>query len=171
MSRSIARAAVAGVRAAVVAALVAACGATTASVSPSAPASIGPPGGGPCSLVTDLTAAVGRPPIASPNAYAVGATERCMWVVARDPSRYVGVSVGPAINHASTIDAFGEGESVAGLGDDARWWPAARTLSVALGDRSLQVDLQLDEAMVTREVAEAVARQALEALGVAAGSR
>lgn len=167
MTPSLRAAALAGVAAA----LVAACGATTPSLSPTDPASVGLPDGGPCSLVTNVAAAVGRPPIASPNAYAVGATERCMWVVARDPSRYVGVSLGPAANHASTIDALGEGGAVAGLGDDARWWPAARTLSVALGDRSLQVDLQLDDAEATREVAEAVARQALEALGVASGSR
>ena len=62
-------------------------------------------------------------PIASPNAYAVGATERCMWVVARDPTRYVGLSVGPAANHGATIDAFGDGEAVEGLGHDARWCP------------------------------------------------
>lgn len=88
-----------------------------------------------------------------------------MWVVARDPSRYVGLSVGPAANHAATIDALGDGESVDGIGDDARWWQTARTLSVAVGDRSFQVDLQLNDGEATRELAVALARQALEALG------
>ena len=93
-----------------------------------------------------------------------------MWVIARDPSRYIGLSVGPAANHAATIAAFGAGEAVAGLGDDGRWWPAARTLSVALGDRSIQVDLQLDGASATRDRAEAIARQAIEAMAAASGS-
>jgi hypothetical protein len=146
-----------------------ACATTTPSASPTAPASVALPAGGPCALVADVAAAIGRVPIASPNAYAVGGTERCMWVIARDPTRYVGLSVGPAANHAATIDAFGDGEAVEGLGQDARWWPAARTLSVAIGDRSVQVDLQLDDAEATREQAVAVARQALEALGATGG--
>ena len=147
--------------------LAVACATTTPSPPPSATPSAGPSAGGPCALVPDIASAVGRPPIASPNTYAVGGTERCMWVVARDPSRYVGLSVGPAANHAATIDAFGEGEVVDGMGDDARWWPAGRTLSVAVGDRSLQVDLRLDDAEATRELAVAVAQQALETLGLA----
>jgi hypothetical protein len=155
--------------AAVVAAIVAACGLDSPSPSRPAPASVVLPGGSPCTLVADVAGAVGRPPIASPNAYAVGATERCMWVVARDPSRYVGLSVGPALNHAATIDALGDGETVDGLGDDARWWPAARTLSVAIGNRSLQVDLQLDDAEATRELAVVLARQALAVLGAEGG--
>ena len=151
-------------------AALAGCGTTTPVPGQTALASVVLPAGGPCALVADVASAIGRAAIASPNAYAVGATERCMWVIARDPSRYVGLSVGPAANHASTIDAFGEGNAVAALGDDARWWPAARTLSVAIGDRSIQVDLQLDAAEATRERAAALARQALEALGAASGS-
>jgi hypothetical protein len=155
------------VRAGLAAGLLAACATNAPSPNPSrqVPASAATPAGGPCTLIADFAGAVGRAPIASPNAFAVGATERCMWVIARDPSRYIGLSVGPAANHAATIDAFGEGEAVAGLGDDARWWAAARTLSVALGDRSIQIDLQLDAAEATRERAVALARQALEALG------
>ena len=144
------------------------CGVTTPSQStsavvPSARASLA--AGDPCVLLPDFAAAVGREPVASPDAYAVGPTERCLWVVALDPSRSVGLSIGPATNHGTTIDALGNGESVDGLGDDARWWPAARTLSVAVGDRSIQIDLQLDDAGATRDLAVELARQALEALG------
>ena len=136
-----------------------------ASAVPSSGSAVALPPGGPCGLIADVAAAVGRAPIASPNPRAVGATQRCLWVVARDPSRFVGLNVGPAANHAATIDALGDGEAVEGLGDDARWWAAARTLSVAIGDRSIQLDLQLDDAEATRDVAEALARQALEGLG------
>ena len=148
------------------------CGGPAPSVAPSSrvpaaslPAAARLPAAGPCGLIADVAGAVGREPIASPNAYTIGSTERCMWVVARDPSRYIGLSVGPAANHAASIDAMGDGEPVEGLGDDARWWPAARTLSVAMGDRSIQVDLQLDDAEVTRDLAVQLARQALEGLG------
>ena len=144
------------------------CGATQPS--PSGSPSQPPPvaslaAGGTCGLLPEFAAAVGRGPIASPDAYAVGPTERCLWVVALDPSRSIGLSVGPATNHGATIDALGIGESVQGLGDDARWWPSARTLSVAFGDRSIQLDLQLDAAEATRAVAIELARQALEGLG------
>lgn len=143
------------------------CGATppspTASVASPVAASFS--ADDPCSLIADVAGAVGREPIASPTAYEVGGTQRCTWVVARDPSRYVGLSVGPAANHGATIDAFGEGEAVTDLGDDARWWAQARTLSVALGDRSFQVGLQLDAGDVTRDAAVGLARQVLGAIG------
>ena len=148
-------------------ALVAACGSTTASPDPSPAGPVPLPAGGPCSLIPDVAAAVGRAPIASPNTYQLGATQRCMWVIARDPSRYVGLSLGPASNHAATIDALGNGEPVDGLGDDARWWPASRTVSVATGDRSIQLDLRLDDAEATRDVAVTLARMALDGLGAA----
>jgi hypothetical protein len=162
---------------AVAVAVVAACGATVTSPEPSSEATaVAPsgapaplPAGGPCGLIADVAAAVGRVPISSPNPRAVGATQRCLWVVARDPSRFVGLNVGPAANHAASIDALGDGEVVDGLGDDARWWAAARTLSVAVGDRSIQLDLQLDDAEATRDLAEALARQALEGLRAAEG--
>jgi len=158
--------------------VVAACGATVSSPEPSSDASVALPSGspvslpagGPCGLIPDVAGAVGRAPIASPNPFAVSATQRCIWVVARDPSRFIGLNVGPAANHAATIDAFGDGEAVDGLGDDARWWAAARTLSVAVADRSIQLDLQLDAAEATRDVAEALARQALDGLRAADGS-
>ena len=118
-----------------------------------------------CALVPDMAGVVGREPIAPPDGYSVGGNDRCMWVLGRDPSRYVGVTMGPAANHATTIDALGPGEEVTGLGDGARWWATSRTLSVAVGDRSFQVDLQLDPGDVTQELAVAIARQVLAGLG------
>jgi hypothetical protein len=139
--------------------------AQSASASPGTEASIGASALAACDLVPDVAAAVGRDPIASPNGYSADVGERCLWVLARDPSRYVGLTVGTSANHAATIDALGPGEVVDGLGDDARWWAAARTLSVAVGDRSFQIDLQLDPADATRDLAVAIARQVLGALG------
>jgi hypothetical protein len=133
-----------------------------------APGSSLPPGS-PCSLIPDVASVLGRAPIAAPNSFVVGATQRCMWVMSRDPSRYVGLSVGAAANHAATIDALGDGEAVDGLGDDARWWATARTLSVAVGDLSLQVDLQLDSAEATKELAVDLARHATESLSAGGG--
>ena len=118
-----------------------------------------------CAFVPDMAGAVGREPIAPPDGYSLGGNDRCMWVLGRDPSRYIGLTVGPAANHASTIDALGPGEDVAGLGDGATWWARSRTLSVATGDRSFQVDLQLDPGEVTQELAVAIARQVIASLG------
>jgi hypothetical protein len=117
-----------------------------------------------CGLVADMEAVLGRAPIASPNTYTVGENDRCMWVMGRDPSRYIGVTLGPKANHETSIAAFGLGEAVAGLGDGAMWWSRARTLSVVDGEVAFQVDLQLDDAEATREVATAVARQVVDAL-------
>ena len=113
----------------------------------------------------NLGAIVGREPIASPNGFSTPTGDRCQWVLGRDPSRYVGLTLGPARNHGSTIDAFGAGEPVEGLGDDARWWAANRTLSVVTGERSFQVDLQLDAGDVTPALAEAIATEVLSGLG------
>ena len=118
-----------------------------------------------CGLVADVEAALGRAPIASPNTYTVGENDRCMWVVGRDPTRYIGLTVGPKANHEVTIAAFGPGEAVAGLGDGAVWWGNARTLSVVAGEVAFQVDLQLDDAEATLEVATGVAEQVVDALG------
>jgi hypothetical protein len=117
-----------------------------------------------CSLLPDPVAAFGRAPIASPNTFTVGANDRCLWVLERDPTRYVGVTLGPAANHDATIAAFGPGEPVAGLGDAALWWEGNKTLSVVAGDRNIQVDLNLRPADATRQLAEAVASQALGTL-------
>jgi hypothetical protein len=117
-----------------------------------------------CDLVPDVGSAIGREPIASPNGYSIDGNERCLWVVSRDPSRYVGLTMGPSANHAATIDALGEGERIDDLGDDGRWWPTSRVLSVAVGDRSFQVDLQLDPAEATKELAVTLARQVVASL-------
>jgi hypothetical protein len=146
------------------------CGGSAPAGSPGAGASTSaavvgslPPGGA-CSLIPDIAVVIGRAPIAAPNGYTVGATQRCMWVMSRDPSRYVGLSLGSDANHGATIDALGDGEAVEGLGDDARWWAASRMLSVATGDLSLQVDLQLDPAEATKDLAVELARRATESL-------
>ena len=118
-----------------------------------------------CSLLTDPAAAFGRAPIASPSTFTVGVNDRCLWVLERDPTRHVGVTLGPAANHQATIGAFGPGEPVAGLGDAALWWAGNATLSVVTGDRNVQVDLNLDEAGATLEMATAVVQQVLAALG------
>jgi hypothetical protein len=118
-----------------------------------------------CALVTDVVGAVGREPIASPNGYSADGSDRCMWILGRDPSRYLGLTIGPSANHAATIDAFGAGQAVPDLGDDARWWEANRTLSVVFGDGSFQIDLHLDPTEATRARAEAIARQIVSALG------
>ncbi len=140
------------------------CGqpAPSALPAPSAAASLAPVAA--CNLVPAIGEAVGREPIASPNGYRVGGNDRCLWVISRDPSRFVGLTVGPLSNHATTVDALGPGESVEGLGDEAIWWASSRTISVAAGDRSFQVDLQLDEPDVTRELAIAIGRQVLAAI-------
>jgi hypothetical protein len=117
-----------------------------------------------CGLVPDIEAALGRAPIASPNTYTVGVNDRCMWIVGRDPSRYVGLTLGPKANHDATVAALGPGEAVADLGDHAAWWANARTLSVVVGEVAFQVDLQVDEADATRELASGVARQVVEGL-------
>ena len=118
-----------------------------------------------CGLVADIEATLGRPPIESPSTYTVGENDRCMFIVGRDPSRYIGLTVGPKANHETTIAALGPGEAVAGLGDGAMWWGNARTLSVVDGEVAFQVDLQLDDAEATREVATGVAQQVVDALG------
>ena len=120
-----------------------------------------------CALVPDMASILGREPIAPPDGYSIGGNDRCMWVIGRDPSRFVGLTIGPSANHASTIDALGQGVSIASLGDDARWWSGTRTLSVAVGDGSFQIDLQLDAADATRATAEAIAREVVKALGAA----
>lgn len=117
-----------------------------------------------CQLVPDVVAVVGREPVAAPDGYRIGTNDRCLWVFAQDPSRFIGLTVGPKGNHATTMEALGQGESVDGLGDAAAWWPNARTLSVSTGDRSFQLDLQLDEPEATRELAVAIATKVLAAL-------
>ena len=113
--------------------------------------------GSACELVADMDALVGRTAVAAPSSYVVGSNERCLWVYTSDPSRYVALTVGEASSHAATIQSFGDGEIVDGVGDEARWWSANRTLSVVIGDRSLQVDLQLDDAADPEALAVSIA--------------
>ena len=126
-----------------------------------APASIEPSAASVCGLVVDMDALVGRTAVAAPSSYAVGSSERCLWVYVTDPSRYVGLTLGEPSSHAATIQSFGDGEVVDGLGDEARWWDANKTLSVLQGERALQVDLQLDDAADPRALAVSIAQAAL----------
>jgi hypothetical protein len=144
--------------------VVAACGgpsptssivAPAPSIASTAPASV-------CDIVADMDALVGRTAVAAPSSYTVGSSERCLWVYVTDPSRYVALTVGESSSHADTIASFGEGEVIDSVGQDARWWEANRTLSVVEGDRSLQVDLQLDDAADPKALAVSIARAALE---------
>lgn len=114
-----------------------------------------------CDIVADMDAVVGRTAAAAPSRYSVGSSERCLWVYATDPSRYVALTVGEPASHAASIQSFGDGETVDGLGDEARWWQANRTLSILDGDRALQVDLQLDDAADPKALAISIARAAL----------
>ena len=117
-----------------------------------------------CRMVADMDALVGRTAVAAPSSYTMGSRERCLWVYVTDPSRYVALTLGEPSGHAATIQSFGDGAVVDGLGDDARWWDANRTLSVLDGERSLQVDLQLDDAADPRALAVSIAQVALEHL-------
>jgi hypothetical protein len=145
-----------------VAAGIVACGGPAPTSPPeSAKASIEPSAGSVCSIVADMDALVGRTAVAAPSSYAVGSSERCLWVYVTDPSRYVGLTLGEPASHAATIQSFGDGEAVEGLGDEARWWDANKTLSVLDGERALQVDLQLDDTADPRALAVSIAQAAL----------
>jgi hypothetical protein len=139
-----------------------ACGGPAPTPPPeSAPPSIEPSAGSVCGIVADMDALVGRTAVAAPSSYTVGSSERCLWVYVTDPSRYVGLTLGEPASHAATIQSFGDGEVVDGLGDEARWWDANRTLSVLDGERALQVDLQLDDAADPKALAVSIAQAAL----------
>jgi hypothetical protein len=114
-----------------------------------------------CLLVPDMDTLVGKTALVAPAEYQIGPLSRCTWVYGRDPTRSVGVNFGPVAGHADSITSFGQGEAVPALGDDARWWPGARTLSVSVGPRSFQVNLELDPADVSKELAVSIARSAL----------
>ena len=117
-----------------------------------------------CSLVPDMDQLVGRPQIGSPSGYTIEGKSQCIWTYQADPSRHVSLTVGPAQTHGSSIDAFGTGQSIAGLGDDARWWPQIHGLSVARDDHAFQVNLALDEADASQDLAVSIARSVLEHL-------
>jgi hypothetical protein len=139
--------------------LVAACGGP--SPTPPPPSVIS---GSACDLLADMDVLVGRTAVAPPSSYAVGSSERCLWVYVSDPSRYVALTIGGRTSHADTIQSFGDGEVIEGLGDEARWWEANRTLSAVLGERSIQVDLQLDDAEDPAALAASIAAAALQHL-------
>jgi hypothetical protein len=117
-----------------------------------------------CSLVPDMDQLVGRPQIGSPSGYTIEGKSQCIWTYEADPSQHVSLTVGPVQTHGSSIDAFGAGQSVAGLGDDARWWPQLHGLSVARGDRAFQVNLALDETDASQDLAVSIARSVVEHL-------
>jgi hypothetical protein len=149
----------------VLAATIVACGspAPTPSIQ-SPPPSIEASAGSVCAIVADMDALVGRTAAAAPSSYTVGSSERCLWVYVTDPSRYVALTLGEPSSHAATIQSFGDGEVVDGVGDEARWWESNRTLSVLIGERALQVDLQLDDAADPEALAVSIAQAALEQL-------
>jgi hypothetical protein len=90
--------------------------------------------------------------------------DRCTWTYEADPARYVTLSVTFAQAHSDAIDAFGEGETIEGLGDDARWWSSNRVLSLVDGPNAIQVGLELDEPQVSKELAVSIAQAALQNL-------
>ena len=143
--------------------LVAGCGQPTNSPSPSSATAPGASfeASNACLLVPDMDTVVGKAALVAPAEYQTGPLSRCTWVYGKDPTRSIGVIFGPVVSHTDTIKTFGQGEAIAGLGDDARWWPGNRTLSVAVGPRSFQIDLQLDQADVSKDLAVAIARSAV----------
>ena len=118
-----------------------------------------------CALVPNMDELVGHAAVDRPGAFTLNGVERCIWTYATTPARSVGISVANILAHGSAIETLGDGEPVPDLGNDARWWPGNHMLSIALGERSLQVDLQLDAAESTRDLAVQIARAAIERLG------
>ncbi len=153
------------------AALISGCGSSVApsasvAASPSAAAAAAAAAGSlqasdACPLVPDMDALVGKTVLVAPTDYRTGPLSRCTWVYGKDPTRNVALNFGPVTGHTDSIANFGPGESVPGLGDDARWWPGTRTLSVAVGPRSFQINLELDQADVSKELAVKIAQSAL----------
>jgi hypothetical protein len=107
---------------------------------------------------------VGKTALGPPGGFRLNEVDRCIWTYAADPARSVGVSVAPLIAHGAAIDSFGEGETVPGLGEDARWWAASHLLSVATGNEALQVDLQLNDEDNSKDLAASIAQAALQNL-------
>jgi hypothetical protein len=114
-----------------------------------------------CGLVTNMDELVGRTAVGEPGAFTLNDVDRCLWTYANNPSRWVTVSVAAKAKHDEAIGAFGNGEAIPGLGEDARWWATNHLLSVATADAVLQVDLQLDDADATKELAVSIAEAAL----------
>jgi len=117
-----------------------------------------------CALVPNVDQLVERQSISAPAAYTLNEVDHCTWTYGADPARYVGLSVGPLAGHQEAIDSLGPGETVSGLGDDARWWAGNRLLSVAAGQRMVQVNMELEPGDNLRDVAVAIAGAALASL-------
>lgn len=114
-----------------------------------------------CALVPDMDTIVGKVATVAPAEYQTNSLSRCTWVYATNPTRHVALNFGPASGHTDSITSFGQGEVVPGLGDDARWWAGTRTLSVAVGPKSFQINLELAPADVSKDLAVAIARSAV----------
>jgi hypothetical protein len=143
--------------------LVAACTSAPAPAPTAAPSLSGSPQPiGVCNLIPTMDQIVGKDSIGLPAGYTLNDVDRCIWTYGLDPSRYLSLSIAANSAHQSAIDAFGPGEQVAGLGEDARWWPSNRTLSVSNGSEAIQVTLELDPADVSKELAISIAQAALD---------
>ena len=117
-----------------------------------------------CALIPNMDELVGKAAVGSPGFFTLNNVDRCIWTYATDPARSVGVSVAPLGAHQAAKDNFPANEAVEGLGDDAVWFEGNHLLSVAVGQRALQVDLQLDEGENTRDLAVSIAQAALSNL-------
>jgi len=126
--------------------------------------SVNPTPIGACVLVPDMDAIVGKSTVGPPGGYTLNDVDRCTWTYELDPSRYVTLSIALKQAHSEAIAALGAGEIVPGLGDDARWWAANHLLSVSTGPSSVQVDLQLNESDVSKDLAVRIAQAALQNL-------
>ncbi len=105
---------------------------------------------------------VGMDSIGPPAGYTLNDVDRCLWTYGLDPSRFLTLSIALPEAHPNAIAALGEGEAVAGLGDDARWWPSNSTLSVANGRSTIQVDLELGASDASKDLAISIARAAID---------
>jgi hypothetical protein len=138
--------------------VISACSSTTPNPS------VNPAPMGVCGLVPNMDELVGQTAVDRPAGFTLNDVDRCTWTYQLDPSRSVGISLAPLVAHDAAIESFGEGEQVAGLGQDARWWASNNLLSVLVEGGTLQVDLQLDEEHVSKELAVSIAQAALQNL-------
>jgi hypothetical protein len=116
---------------------------------------------GVCGLVPNMDELVGKTAVDQPGGFTLNDVDTCIWTYALNPSRSVDLSVAAVVAHQAAIDELGDGEQVASLADDARWWAGNRLLSVALDDRAVQVSLKLDDVDSTRDLAVRIAQAAV----------
>jgi len=107
---------------------------------------------------------VGKAAVDRPGGFRLNDVDKCIWTYALDPSRSVELSVASITAHHEAIDELGDGEQLANVGEDARWWAGNHLLSVALDDRAVQVSLNLDEADSTQDLAVRIAQAAIASL-------